>query len=378
MGKIRRIGAVSVFSVMALGASSVLPAAALDRAQATTPGWRIIKSFVKNGLSLEGGMVAFKDGSAWAAGESETEAPVIYHLRNGKWTRGIFLGPPGSFATQVSASSPTNVWVAFANEPSVAHLSGSTWTIKSFTQGTFQVIITSVQTFGPSNTWVFYTALNSDLTVRKGFAVHFNGSTWHTIRLPDAVTGNSETGLTSASSPSNIWALSEASGRSEPMHYDGHSWQIVALPKHLLPTGQQIFLRQVLALSPANVWIAAFSASATKAGPILLLHWDGKKWSKESKGLPAGSLSGPIASDGHGGLWLAGRTPSPANKVVLLHFAQGKWTVTKAPVPTINGRQLGIGTLTRVPGTKSSLLGDAAIVDLVGATSGGAIIKFGS
>lgn len=125
-------------------------------------------------------------------------------------------------------------------------------------------------------------------------------------------------------------------------------------------------------------FIAWAGASTTKAGPILLLHWDGKKWSRESKGLPTGSLSGAIASDGHGGLWLAGQGPGPAFKAVLLHFAKGKWTVTKAPAPTVSGKQLGIGFLTRVPGTKSPLLGDAAIASRFGATSGGAIIKFGS
>lgn len=365
---------ISVASLVALSASSVLPAAAQEHAPAKTPGWRVIKTFIRMGLGLEGGIVAFKDGSAWVAGESGSEAPVLYHLRHGAWSRVILLGPSGSFANDLSASSPTNVWAALANEPDVAHLDSSGWTLKSFTQGSLQVIVDSVQTFGPSNTWVFYTALGN--SVHRGYAAHFTGSSWHATRLPGSVNANSLVGLTSASSPANIWALTTAAGLDEPMRYDGHSWQIMRLPRHIVPAGQSIFLRQILAQSPTNVWVTGLSASITKTGPILLLHWNGTKWSRESKGLPAGFLTGPICPDGQGGLWLAGKTP--ASKVDLLHFLNGKWTVSQAPPSPVQGKQFFIGFLARIPGTSSSVLGNATITDLESAPAGASIIKFGS
>lgn len=370
----RRIVIIAISSLTALVASSAGPAVAIGHPAAKTPGWRVVKTFATANLNLSEGVVAFKDGTAWVSGESETEAPVMYHLAGGKWSRVIFLGPPGSFVTAVSASSPANVWAALANEPDVAHLTSHGWVLQPFSHGTDQVVITAVLTFGPRNTWVFYSALSG--SKGTGFASHFNGTSWHATTLPSPVSANGFVDVVSASSPVNIWALTFAARRFATLHYNGHGWKLLPLPKHVVPPSRSVEPRQILAQSPTNVWVTAFTSGKTTAGPIALLHWNGKKWGKESKDLPAGTLTGPIAPDGHGGLWLAADTTS--FKPELLNFAGGKWMTRKAPGSPLKGQRLFIGALARIPGTKSSILGDAVLANGDGSVAGSVVIKFAS
>ncbi len=369
-----RLAIITISSLTALGLSSAVPALAAGRPAAKTASWRVIKTFATTGLNLTSGVVAFKNGTAWVGGESETMAPVMYHLAGGKWSRTIFVGPPGSFVGGVSASTPANVWAVLLNEPDVAHLTSHGWVLVPFSHGTDEVLMSAVLTFGPKNTWVFYTAIGS--SGNSGFAAHFNGTSWHTTALPTAVDGNGFVDLASASSPTNIWALTFSPKGNAVLHYNGHSWKVLLLPKHVAPPSQSVDSRQILVQSPTNVWVTAFTGGKTKVGPIVLLHWNGKKWGKVSKGLPAGALAGPIAPDGHGGLWLAADTPS--FKPELLNFADGKWTVRKAPASPLKGQQLFIGALARIPGTKSAVLGDGLLAKLGGTAAGSVVIKFGS
>jgi hypothetical protein len=108
------------------------------------------------------------------------------HL-SGWWPATTLPGSAGTFVCDVSASSATNVWAALANEPDVARLTTHGWVLRSFTQGSLQVLIAAVLTFSPGDTWVFYTALNNTLGTSAGYAVHYNGSAWHTTALPAVV-----------------------------------------------------------------------------------------------------------------------------------------------------------------------------------------------
>ena len=87
---------------------------------------------------------------------------------------------------------------------------------------------------------------------------------------------------------------------------------------------------------------------------------------------PNASLTGPIASDGTGGLWLAAVNAS-GTVPLILHFSHGRWSTFA--VPTFKGRPLRIEQLTLIPGTRS-VLGTAIIANLKSA-GGTEVIKFG-
>lgn len=177
-------------------------------------------------------------------------------------------------------------------------------------------------------------------------------------------------GLASASSASNIWALS---GAGKAMRYNGSRWRVSKLPSHLAPSGQAVDFRQILALSKSSAWITAWTASnsAGTLGPVILLHWNGRAWTKLSRNLPAGALTGAISSDGHGGLWLGGSTIHGYPR--LFHYSRGKWATSKLPPDSLGLPSLV--ALAQVPGTRS-VLGVANLASAFGSDDGTEILKY--
>jgi hypothetical protein len=65
-------------------------------------------------------------------------------------------------------------------------------------------------------------------------------------------------------------------------------------------------------------------------GPVVVLHWDGRAWTRiVSYGFGTITPSG-AAGDGHGGLWWMTPSPYPA----LLHWTGGKLIQVTLPAPT--------------------------------------------
>jgi hypothetical protein len=92
----------------------------------------------------------------------------------------------------------------------------------------------------------------------------------------------------------------------------------------------------------------------------VLLHWNGKAWSKAA--VPKSVSLSSLASDGHGGAWMTSDTAAP----VMYHYSGGRWTHVPAPVMTALPSDLEL-----IPGTRSVL----ATAELRGFKD--AILKYG-
>ena len=363
---IRRTAAIAV-PVMAATAA-VAPAAGATGHPAANTGWRIIRTFATNNLNLQD-VAGFADGTAWAAGERPNQTPVVYHLHGGAWTANSLPGSTGTFAPALTATSPSNVWALLVNEPLIARLTSKGWITKSFASGTDQVSPEGVVTTGPKNTWAF----TFDFATSTVLAHHYNGSSWTQTVLPADVDGGGETGLVSASGPGNIWAwaYNRTLSRTTTLHYDGHHWTTAAIPAHLVPTTQFVDAKQILALSPTDVWATANNNQAK--GSIILLHWRGHGWARITSGLPKGEeLAGPIASDGQGGLWLEAYGTS--GKYFILHYSAGSWA--KFSLPASPHGPIQLFSLHLIPGT-SSVIGAGFLNFSNAGSNGSVIVKYG-
>lgn len=357
------VPAVAVAAVIATAAAG-MPAAQAS----SSPGWRVTWTLSAKNTELDT-LAALKGGTAWAGGETPAQLPVVYHLVSGKWHATVLPGTTGTFVSSVSATSPTNVWAALANTPAVEHLTTKGWVAHTFAIGSDQILIDGVVTISPKDTVVFAYDFATKLTYTYGY----NGKQWSRRLIPDAVTANGDTGLVSATSSSNIWALTFVGTRYASLRFNGKKWQVINFPGHLAPAGTTVFTRQILAESPKNVWATIYTVAAKHVGPVVLLHWNGRAWSKVGGRLPKAALTGPIASDGSGGLWLAASNTA-FTKALMLHYAGGKWSTHNAP--TDLKKMLDISQLSLVPGTHTVL--GAAIIGLTfGGTSGSAFITYG-
>jgi hypothetical protein len=350
---------------LCIGIAATVTAAAMPATRSGIVRWRVLKTFAVKNVALVD-VLGFKNGTAWAGGLGHSQTPVLYHLSGGKWHLVSLPGSSGTFVSNLSASSASNVWATLENEPLVARLTPAGWVTTSFANGQDDILFNGVVTTGPTNAWVFI----DDYTLSAFYAEHFDGLAWTRVALPAMVNCNCATHEASASSPSNVWTwATTTTGAFVTMRYNGHAWGVVEVPARVLPSGHNVEGQQILAMSASNVWASATDSMAPKA--VILLHWNGSAWRKVGGKPPLGPLSGPIASDGSGGVWLVAQN---ATSSFFLHYARGKWT--KYPMVKAGPGTIVLNALRLIAGTRS-VLGAGNLDTCCGTTNGGFVVKHG-
>jgi hypothetical protein len=311
-------------------------------------GWHVIRTLGGKNSALEAA-VAPPGGPGWVGGSSSGETPVVYHAA-GTWPVSHLAGNAGAFVQSLSATSRTNVWAALENEPAVAYLGSHGWRTHSIAIGSDDLLENGLVTFGPKDTWVFA----FDFTAQKTYAWHDTRAGWKRTVVPFDIDAFSNAGEVSGTSDRNIWAIGGASAISGSLRFNGKKWQAISFPAGIVPSGQTAQPKEILAESRSDVWATVYTAASKRAGPLVLLHWDGTRWRKVTgKGVPDDALTGPIASDGAGGLWLAAENPAYTRPLLLHYTSRGRWTTDH--VPTVGGKPLEITALASVPGSRRLL-----------------------
>jgi hypothetical protein len=220
--------------------------------------------------------------------------------------------------------------------------------------------------------WVFTHNFNENANT----VFFFNGSGFNDNPFPATIDSCGSVNAVSASSRSNIWgwAITPATPHKwEAVHYNGTTWQEVPVPATLLrPKGCP---GQILAESAKNVWGTVIGESGL-SGPMDLLHWDGKSWHRVGGRRPAGDLTGPIAPDGHGGLWLyAERSKKIAPFFVpfFVHYGGGIWKTYPAPTSPVG--PVVITAIALIPGTRS--VWGVGLIQGIQISKGAVVVKFG-
>jgi hypothetical protein len=375
--KYRRLARPLALGLPVVSVAAVLSAGLSIAVAAPQPatGWRVIKTIGPDNTDLTS-IVAFRHGvSPWVGG-----AVISPELQFYAAVRRLATGPQpltalttqlGTGVNGLSATSPSNVWASLEGVTGgqVDRLVHGSWHAYTFAIGSDDILMAPVVTTGPESTWV----LDEDFTTDTAYGYHFNGSKWHRQVMPDAPDANGSQGYVSASSARNIWALTFVKDKPAALRYNGSKWQVIPFPAKLAAAGTTLGGRQILAVSAKNVWATIGTQTKTGLGPLVLLHWNGSRWSKVTGKLPADSLAGPIAADGSGGVWLAAATRAAAVPVIL-HFSRGRWSTFK--VPAVKSKVVGIEELTLIPGTHS-VIGTAIIPGTGESTDGTAVIKYG-
>lgn len=353
----------------AVGAVAILAAGLPSRPAATAPSgpsWHVYQA-IRAGHPSLADIVATGRGHAWAAGASGASTPVLYQWNGARWRTIARPGRSGSSVTSVAASSARNVWAAIGSESVIDHWNGRAWSRFSFGRPA-RVEIEGLTTSGRKDTWVFA----YDNRTKRETAFHYDGTGWKGTRLGASLGGGPSARLASSSSRSNVWAWAyEAKHRAwVALHFNGKKWRAIRLPAKLLPPGHTVLPEQMLARSRDSVWGTVYAAAGGSRGPVILLHWNGRRWRRVRGQLPAGSLTGPIAPDGHGGLWLSAQRPGGTS--FLAHYRHGTWTQSAVP-----GSPVTVTALALVPGTRA-LWGSGTAGPQAGSSGGAVILRYGS
>jgi hypothetical protein len=117
----------------------------------------------------------------------------------------------------------------------------------------------------------------------------------------------------SALNDHDVWGFTASSVE----HWNGSTWMATSVNR-LLPPKDPHGLNDpkvvgILALSDSNVYAIGNGNRQDEGGPVVVLHFNGHKWSKLATGeFGFGPDFQQFSSDGSGGLWLAMEGPRAA------------------------------------------------------------------
>lgn len=291
-------------SAAALVAAAAAPALATPAASSS---WRL--AFKVSGAGREfTAVTALSTRNAWAFGSSNSNVATAYHLTGSAWHKVSFPGTLGQVVS-ASASSASNVW-AFGFQQA-ARYNGSSWSVLKKVG-----YIDSGLAVSSTSDWVFGGAT---ATSRTTSAWHYDGSTWTKVASGSGLDG------ASAVSPASIWGY----GGKDVAHWNGKTWAKTSVAR-LLPRNTSIsrsFVAGIYAAGAHNVYAIGSGGAETVGGPIVVLHYNGSKWSRVAARKTPGAPEG-VAPDGRGGLWI------PQDEFLLgsmNHFSRGKLTGARLP-----------------------------------------------
>jgi hypothetical protein len=349
-----------VGSVPAATAAPVMTAAK----EAGPVGWRI--SQVLAGVTV-GGLWAGGTQDAWLAGDECADPAtcgkadavngtvVVRHWDGRAWR---VVTPPTAYidspldqgVAAVAATSGTNAWVLAArgtdevDSTDALHLTGTGWAAPVRLDAAIQSAVAP----SPTQLWAFG---EPSWSGPPGYFAHFNGRIWTHGSFPFNGTA------TAARSASDVWVGGGGDGVADLgiEHWNGRRWHATPLPDLGVPPSDLLWanVNGLADAGPGEVWADISrpdDTSGNRPGTIIL-RWDGKAWSRVA--FPyAGSASSPVASDGHGGIWLATASGSGDNTIEWFdHYAGGHWT--RVRVPSGDGEQPEVLYLSSMPGARS-------------------------
>lgn len=319
--------------------------AASGASAATTPGWRLAAAYpqVQAMTDVSTGGAA----NGWAVGLSGGCCDLsVSHWNGKKWeTIGSPGGVGGGWTNQVLGASVAAIsgGRAMMLVESTDEELGTDWVNEYEWRGRswsaahgFADLPGDAIASGPDDVWGFDGGTPS--------AEHYNGTSWSQVPTPVLVS------RASGDAAAGDWITGTVTGqpaRVELLHWSKGAWRNAVLPKITVPAGDRLFPGAVDAAAMSDIWVTVGVGPAAAQGPTTarLLHWNGKAWSKAV--VPTGVGLGALASDGHGGAWLASEHSPP---LVMEHYAGGRWTHVAGPARTALQTDLAL-----VPGTRSVL-----------------------
>jgi hypothetical protein len=255
--------------------------------------------------------------SAWVFGGSNPggpSAPVAAQWDGTTLTTATLPSGLTSFISDASGTSGTDIWAASQYGRYLLHYDGWRWVVaKRWPHGQ----ITGLTAISSSDVWVFGTTAEGASNLGTW---HFDGYDWQRVPGPaDSVW------RASATSDTDIWAIAASPSSYSILQYNGAEWQQV-------PTGNDldgVQPRDILAMSPGNVWVLGTTADTVYGVRLVLLHWNGAAWTSLVTQINA--WAGRLAP-GPDGSVLVTATPADASAagLILQVSATGGWPMVTA------------------------------------------------
>jgi len=264
-------------------------------------------STISNTLS---GVSAVSADNVWAAGSYDPAPPtlqsttLILHWNGTKWSK--VAGPDLYVALAptlygISAHSATNAWAvgAVCTSPAcsdhglstdtlILRWNGTKWSkVASPSPGTLGSVLFGVSAVKADDAWAVGDLLETSKP-NRALIEHWNGTKWSQVTAANPGSTSNQLQAVSAASPRDIWAAGYQTRADLPYtatlidHQTGTNWSAVASPNRTTSTTGINFLTGIAAISPTKAvavgWVQTFTNPGI-AYHVLILTWNGKKWS---------------------------------------------------------------------------------------------------
>ena len=267
------------------------------------------------------GIAAGPGGIAFAVGTDSSTSLVPLSMRwTGKtWQKATVSAPSWSSLDTVASAPGGAAWAAGSTGLSrdntlILRWNGKAWT-RVASPGTGNIL--GLGFSASNNGW----AVGSNAS--KTLILHWNGKTWSSSPAvvaappPPATRYSTAGGLAgvAAASTSSAWAVGHTgagtTARVLLLHWNGSRWSRVTSPSVLTGPGE---LTAITVVSAKDAWAVGYTGTFTTTASTrtLLLHWNGTTWRPVTTPAPvAGALSGVTATASRG--WAVGYVPNGHN-----------------------------------------------------------------
>jgi hypothetical protein len=167
------------------------------------------------------------------------------------------------------------------------HWDGSTWTRDPFYDQTLNGWVnelSEIDAVAPNDVWAVGTRYDG-VNLSLPLILHWDGTAW--TRLPDPAGLEDQAGLRAveAISANDVWAVGWTGDDIEHMqvlilHWDGSKWSKVAVAAISGSEGRSA-LDDMAVIAPDDIWAIGFRSESSvfyERGHHLVLHWDGSAW----------------------------------------------------------------------------------------------------
>jgi hypothetical protein len=290
----------------------------------STDGWAVGSS------ATNGGLVERWNGQRFAV----VSSPDILPAHDGSASAGLggidVLTSTSAFAVGSSSFYGSD---GLAHKAAVAERwNGSTWTRMAVPSKPVNGSFSRVKAFSATDAWAVGRA--GDTFSSATLAMHWNGTAWSPVGTPSPGTRDNVLTSLAGSGPNDVWAvgyykdLPYGNRVIHPLalHWNGSAWSRVSVPD----VGPIVtILRDVVVLSSTNAWAVGYASGGINGTTGAVLHWNGSSWSVASS--PAlGSLNS-VAAVSAGDIWVTGTT-SGDGKLAVSNWRGSTWTTSQVPL----------------------------------------------
>jgi hypothetical protein len=159
-------------------------------------------------------------------------------------------------------------------------------------------------------------------------------------------------------------------------HWNGHTWTRTSV-KRLLPARRQLnnpAVTSMFAQSASSVWAVGDGNLQDEGGPLVVLHYNGHRWSKVAGANIGGYQIYPsVTPDGRGGLWIPVSPSAGGSMSRFVHYSGGHLSIEPLPVPA---NKIEVLAVSAIPHTSQALaVGFTHSAKTLGAGTVGVILQ---